>query len=69
VAPLAKAIPFYVPAVNRGSAILLYKGPEVEAEIAEASAELKKRRIGVRILERYTLPDGMGERTIVELTQ
>jgi 16S rRNA (guanine527-N7)-methyltransferase len=69
VAPLAKAIPFYVPAVNRGSAILLYKGPEVEAEIAEASAELKKRRIGVRILERYTLPDGMGERTIVELTR
>lgn len=67
VAPLAKAILFYAPAINRGSTILLYKGPEVEAEMAEAWAESKKRRIDMRIVERYTLPDGMGERTILEL--
>jgi 16S rRNA (guanine527-N7)-methyltransferase len=69
VAPLVKAIPFYAPAISRGATILLYKGPDVETEIAEASGEAKKRRIRVRIVERYTLPDGMGERTIVELTR
>lgn len=67
VAPLAKAILFYAPAINRGSTILLYKGPDVEAEMAEAWAESEKRRIDMRIVERYALPDGMGERTILEL--
>jgi 16S rRNA (guanine527-N7)-methyltransferase len=67
VARLAKAIPFYAPGINRGSTILLYKGPDAETEMAEAAAESKKRRIDVRIVERYALPDGMGERTIVQL--
>ena len=67
VAPLAKAVPFYAPALKQGAKILLYKGPDIETEIAEAFPESKKRRLTIRVVERYSLPDGMGERTIVEL--
>ena len=67
VTPLAKAIPLFASAVNKGSTILLYKGPDVEAEIVEAWPQAKKRRVDMRIVERYALPDGMGERTILEL--
>jgi len=66
VAPLIKALPLFAEAINKGSAVLLYKGPDVEAEIVDAWAESRKRRISVRIVERYALPDGMGERAIVE---
>jgi 16S rRNA (guanine527-N7)-methyltransferase len=67
VAPLAKAIPLFAAAVNKGSTILLYKGPDVEAEMEDARTEAKERRIAMRVVERYALPDGMGERTILEL--
>ncbi len=67
VAPLVKAISLFAGAVGKGSRVLLYKGPDVEAEIAKARAEAKKRRVDTRIVERYALPDGMGERSIVEL--
>jgi 16S rRNA (guanine527-N7)-methyltransferase len=69
VAPLEKAVPLFAPAVIKGSKVLLYKGPDVEAEIGEAWAEAKKRRIAMRVVERYALPDGMGERTVVELSR
>jgi 16S rRNA (guanine527-N7)-methyltransferase len=67
VAPLAKALPLFASAIGKGSTVLLYKGPDVEAEIAEAWTEAKKRRVEMRIVERYALPDEMGDRTIVEL--
>jgi 16S rRNA (guanine527-N7)-methyltransferase len=69
VAPLEKAVPLFAPAVAKGSKILLYKGPDVEAEMGDAWPEAKKRRIVMRVVERYVLPDGMGERTIVELSR
>jgi 16S rRNA (guanine527-N7)-methyltransferase len=69
VAPLEKAIPLFAPAVAKGSKILLYKGPDVEAEMGEAWAEAKKRHIAMRVVERYALPEGMGERTVVELSR
>lgn len=67
VAPLAKAIPLFASAIKKGSTALLFKGPDVEAEMADAFAEAKKRRVDMRVVERYALPDGMGERSIVEL--
>jgi 16S rRNA (guanine527-N7)-methyltransferase len=69
VAPLQQAIPLFAPAVAQGSKVLLYKGPDVEAEIAEAWQEAKKRHIVMRVVERYALPEGMGERTVVELSR
>jgi 16S rRNA (guanine527-N7)-methyltransferase len=67
VAPLVKAIPLFASALRKGTRALLYKGPDVEAEIAEAAAEARKRRVRVSISLRYELPEGLGVRTIVEL--
>ncbi len=69
MAPLSRAIVLFAPALKNGVRLLLYKGPEVETEIAEASIEAKKREIAMRILERYHLPDSLGSRTIVELAR
>jgi hypothetical protein len=49
--------------------VLLYKGPDVATEITEAAPEMRKRRIDFRILDRYELPDSLGERTIVEMSR
>jgi 16S rRNA (guanine527-N7)-methyltransferase len=68
VAPLTRAIGLFSPALRNGARVLLYKGPDAESEIAEAAAESAKRRARLRIVERYTLPDALGARTIVELT-
>jgi 16S rRNA (guanine527-N7)-methyltransferase len=68
VAPLSRAVGLFAPALRTGARVLLYKGPDAESEIAEAAGETAKRHAQARIVERYTLPDAMGERTIVELT-
>lgn len=67
VAPLNRALTLFGPAVQRGSRALLYKGPDVDAEIAESAAEARKRNIRMRVIERYELPEMAGSRTVVEL--
>jgi len=69
VAPLHKGILFFAPALKTGARVLLYKGRDAEAEIAEATPELRKRRLACRVMARYELPDAMGERTIVEMAR
>lgn len=68
VAPVARAIVLLAPALGAGVVARLYKGPDAEAEIEEARAEAKRRHIRARIVDRYELPDGLGSRTLVELT-
>lgn len=68
VAPLARAIPLFSHAIRAGARLLLYKGPDVEQEIEEAGQEAAKRRVRADIVMRYELPEGMGNRTIVELS-
>lgn len=69
VAPLAKAIELFGPALRGGARLLLYKGPDAESEIAEAKPEIHRRRVKVRVCLRYELPEQMGSRTIVEVKQ
>jgi len=69
VAPLSRAVALFGPALKAGTRALLYKGPDVETEIAEASVEARKRQIRMRVVERYDLPDGLGTRTIVEMVR
>jgi 16S rRNA (guanine527-N7)-methyltransferase len=68
VAPLEKAIPLLAGALRGGTRALLYKGPDVENEMAQAEEEARKRRIKMQVVERYQLPDGLGSRTIVQLS-
>lgn len=64
VAPLARAMPLFAPALKRGARVLLYKGPDIEKEIAELPVRDRHR---ARVVDRYELPAGLGSRTIVEL--
>jgi 16S rRNA (guanine527-N7)-methyltransferase len=47
----------------KGARLLLYKGSDVEREIAE----VRKPRASMKVVMRYDLPDAMGARTIVEI--
>ncbi len=64
VAPLHKLLDLFLKSLKQGSELILYKGPEVEAEIAE----IKAPRIRIEILTRYELPDSMGSRSIVRVS-
>lgn len=67
VAPLKKALPLFSASVRRGARALLYKGPDAEQEMAEAAGDAARRGVRFQLADRYTLPDGMGERTLVEI--
>lgn len=67
VAPLHKAFLIFAPALKNDAQVLLYKGPDVSAEIAEAAPEARKRRISFRTVHRYDLPDELGSRTLVAM--
>jgi 16S rRNA (guanine527-N7)-methyltransferase len=66
-APLSRALELLGPAFKSGTRALLYKGPDVDREIAEAERESKKFRVRVNVAMRFALPDAMGSRTIVEI--
>ncbi|MEX2261783.1 MAG: 16S rRNA (guanine(527)-N(7))-methyltransferase RsmG [Bryobacteraceae bacterium] len=67
LAPIRRALEWIGPAIRAGAIALLYKGPDAETEMAEAAAEARKQRIGMRVAGRYELPDGLGSRTMVEI--
>jgi 16S rRNA (guanine527-N7)-methyltransferase len=63
VAPLHKLLELFSKALKQGSELILYKGPEIEAEMAET----KFPRMRAEVLTRYQLPDQMGSRSIVRV--
>jgi 16S rRNA (guanine527-N7)-methyltransferase len=63
VAPLHKLLALFSKALKQGSELILYKGPEVEAEIAETQLG----RLRAEVISRYELPYGMGSRAIVKI--
>lgn len=69
IAPLHKTLLFFASALKFGARVILYKGPDIDQEIAEAAPEARKRQIAVEVVSRYELPDSLGFRTMVELTR
>ncbi|HYP14622.1 MAG TPA: 16S rRNA (guanine(527)-N(7))-methyltransferase RsmG [Bryobacteraceae bacterium] len=67
VAPMGRAGRLFGPALKRGTRALLYKGPDVASEIAEAEAELRSLHLQAAIVMHYELPDNAGSRTVVEM--
>ena len=65
--PVSRVTGLFAPALRRGLRVLLYKGPDVPQEIAEAVPELRKIHACAQILMQYDLPDSMGARTIVQI--
>ena len=64
-APLRTLIEMGLPMVRTGGVLIAMKGPDVEAEILEASQALKVLSAHVRTVIRHDLPLSMGQRTLV----
>jgi 16S rRNA (guanine527-N7)-methyltransferase len=69
VARINKVLELFAPALKQGKRLLLYKGPDVDAEISEAQAGMLRQKLRVRVVERYILPDALGARTVVEISR
>lgn len=63
LAPVARILDLFRKALKQGARLVLYKGPDVEAELAEA----QKHRLVAEVLCRYDLPEGLGTRTLLQL--
>lgn len=63
VAPLPRILELFASAIKRGSMLILYKGPEVSGELAEA----KRLGFPAEILCHYELPDSLGTRTLLKI--
>ena len=63
VAPINRIVETFSRALKHGAVLLLYKGPDVENEIAEAS----QSQLEAEVIARYELPYDLGVRTIVQL--
>ncbi len=63
MAPTVRLLELFRKALAQGSRLLLYKGPEVETELAEVDG----RSVSAEILLRYELTDGLGARTLVSV--
>lgn len=67
VAPISRILGLFAPALKAGRKILLYKGPDAEQEIAEASKEARRIPVRISVVLRYDLPEALGARTIVQI--
>ena len=67
MAPISKIIGLLKAGVRNGSRVLLYKGPDIENEIAAGRKEAEAAGISITVVQSYKLPEGFGERTMVEL--
>ncbi len=63
VAPLDKLLNLFAKSMEAGARLILYKGPNVENELAEA----RRHRVRAKVLCRYELPDNLGARTILQV--
>jgi 16S rRNA (guanine527-N7)-methyltransferase len=63
VAPLHRLLDVFAKSLKQGTRLMLYKGPEVEAELRSANSH----RITAEVICRYELPDGLGMRTLVQV--
>jgi 16S rRNA (guanine527-N7)-methyltransferase len=68
LAPIPRILSLFRPALKAGTRILLYKGPDAEQEIAEATVEARNLRARMEVVMRYDLPDSLGTRTVVQIT-
>jgi len=63
VAPAQRLVNLFGKALREGAHLLLYKGPDVEAELAEAEG----RHATAEIVCSYDLPEGLGTRTLLRI--
>jgi 16S rRNA (guanine527-N7)-methyltransferase len=63
VAPMSRILDLFRKPLKRGVRLILYKGPDVDTEIAEA----EKYPVSASVLCRYELPENLGKRSLLEI--
>lgn len=63
VAPLNRILDLFRKPLKRGVRLILYKGPDIQAELDQADSE----SVSVQLLCRYELPEGLGTRSLLEV--
>lgn len=63
VAPMSRIVDLFRKPLKRGVRLILYKGPDVDTEIAEA----EQYRVSASVLCRYELPENLGKRSLIEI--
>jgi 16S rRNA (guanine527-N7)-methyltransferase len=63
MAPLHRILDLFARPLKQGARLILYKGPDIDAELAEAN----QQRLSAEVLWRYELPCGFGTRTLVSV--
>jgi 16S rRNA (guanine527-N7)-methyltransferase len=63
IAPLHRILDLFANSLKQGARLILYKGPDIEGELAEA----QRHRVVAEVLCRYELPRGFGIRTLVSV--
>lgn len=63
VAPIARILDLFRKPLKQGARLILYKGPDVETELAE----MPKYKVAAEVLCRYNLPANLGTRTLIEI--
>jgi 16S rRNA (guanine527-N7)-methyltransferase len=63
VAPIGRLLDLFAKVIKTGTKLLLYKGPDVEHELAEA----EKYGVRAEVVCRYELPYMLGARTLIQI--
>lgn len=63
VAPMSRILDLFGSALNGGTRLMLYKGPNVDTELKEA----RKRHLAAEVVCSYELPGRSGTRTLVQI--
>jgi 16S rRNA (guanine527-N7)-methyltransferase len=69
VAPLRTLVELAIPLIHPYGTVVAYKGPEYISELSVARNAVEKLRCEQPRVFHYTLPEGMGERTLITLTK
>jgi len=69
LAPLRVLVELAIPLIHPYGHVIAYKGPEYISELSQAKNAVEKLRCESPRIFHYTLPEGMGDRTLLSLTK
>ena len=69
LAPLRTLVELAIPLIHPYGYVVAYKGPEYISELSQAKNAVEKLRCESPRVFHYTLPEGMGDRTLLRFTK
>jgi 16S rRNA (guanine527-N7)-methyltransferase len=69
LAPLRTLVELAIPLIHPYGYVVAYKGPEYISELSQSRNAIEKLRCESPRVFQYTLPEGMGDRTLLRITK